>query len=207
METWSLPAYRAFHWYWLAPVRGSFQNALWGIGAVERAWPPMQRISAGRPNRLPSRSRVKARSRGNVSRDPLRPFADDQDATVGPHGAKVNDLALLVDMFQVDHRSLIAGFALWGKHERATTVADLKDPQTDAAGAILHSFKRQPAVDRREQANRPGIVAIGQVLRNSDLVRAILEGLLRVSIAMLEQPGRGPAGTGSADSGAPFLPK
>ncbi len=39
-EPRSLDAYRAFHLYWLAPCKGSFQNAPSGIGTVDRARPP-----------------------------------------------------------------------------------------------------------------------------------------------------------------------
>jgi len=72
---------------------------------------------------------VKAGSRGKIRADPLRPLALDQDAAIGPHGAEVDDLALLVHVLQVERGSPVTGFVLGGKRELAPTLADPQCPQ------------------------------------------------------------------------------
>ncbi len=78
---------------------------------------------------------MKAGSRGKIRADPLRPLALDQDAAIGPHGAEVDDLALLVHVLQVERGSPVTGFVLGGKRKVSTTSKNDSQPEKHAEPA------------------------------------------------------------------------
>ena len=101
-----------------------------------------------------------------------------QGAAIGPHGAEVDDLALLVHVLQVERGSPVAGFVLGGKRELAPTLAD---PQFLLPGCVSFQPGQRP-VDCEErvriafplrQGNRAeALAALGKLDLEAALLRS-----------------------------------
>lgn len=80
-------------------------------------------------------------------------------------------------MLRIKRTPLTVTLLLASQREFATPLAHIQSSQTDTAGTVLHTFEPQPAIHRCEQADRPGILAVGKALGNPDLMGTILDRL------------------------------
>ena len=127
----------------------------------------------GLPNRVESRISVNGRSRGKTRATqslPWRTIATPPSVRIGP---KSTSLPFVFRFASETARRSGPAPGSGRERQRPAAVADVKRPQQVAARAVDRPLQRGAAGGRGVQADRPGVVAVGQARRDRDLVRAV----------------------------------